>query len=148
MKINLYKKLSKKWDFRIMYPLFYSFWILWIVFGNFLPIFGEELRSLPEARIPLDEGKKLEPGELAEKREGWYVTAVPLLSSDPVRGQGGGIRASLFFNGKKTDLYYEYEAYRSKLTFQLFQTNEGVKNHFIQFDSPYIYFKYRVSMEE
>ncbi|MBE8364656.1 Omp85 family outer membrane protein [Leptospira borgpetersenii] len=124
-----------------MHRFFYSFWIgfgLWTVSGNFLPIFGEELRNLPEARIPLDEGKKLEPGELAEKKEGWYVTAVPLLSSDPVRGQGGGIRASLFFNGKKTDLYYEYEAYRSKLTFQLFQTNEGIKNHFIQFDSPYI----------
>lgn len=114
-------------------------WIgLWILIWSLFPIFGEGLRNLPEARIPLDEGKKLEPSELAEKKEGWYVTAIPLLSSDPVRGQGGGIRASLFFNGKKTDLYYEYEAYRSKLTLQLFQTNQGVKNHFIQFDSPYI----------
>lgn len=73
MKINLYKKLSKKGNFRIiMHRFFYSFWIgfgLWIVSGNFLPIFGEELRNLPEARIPLDEGKKLEPGELAEKKK-------------------------------------------------------------------------------
>ncbi|TGL98015.1 hypothetical protein EHQ76_13350 [Leptospira barantonii] len=110
--------------------------LIWI--GNFFPIWGEGLQNLPDARIPLDEGKRLEPGELAEKKEGWYMTAVPLLSSDPVRGQGGGIRASLFFNGKKTDLYYEYEPYRSKLTVQLFQTNQGVRNHFIQFDSPYI----------
>ncbi|EQA69501.1 Omp85 family outer membrane protein [Leptospira noguchii] len=121
-----------------MNRIFWNWIGLWILIWNLFPIFGEGLRNLPEARIPLDEGKKLEPGELAEKKEGWYVTAIPLLSSDPVRGQGGGIRASLFFNGKKTDLYYEYEAYRSKLTLQLFQTNQGVKNHFIQFDSPYI----------
>ncbi|EQA53282.1 hypothetical protein CH370_01840 [Leptospira kmetyi] len=122
-----------RYTFKIWIRIGLSIWI-----GNFFPIWGEGLQNLPDARIPLDEGKRLEPGELAEKKEGWYMTAVPLMSSDPVRGQGGGIRASLFFNGKKTDLYYEYEPYRSKLTVQLFQTNQGVKNHFIQFDSPYI----------
>ncbi|AYV57138.1 hypothetical protein EFP84_17570 [Leptospira kmetyi] len=122
-----------RYTFKIWIRIGLTIWI-----GNFFPIWGEGLQNLPDARIPLDEGKRLEPGELAEKKEGWYMTAVPLMSSDPVRGQGGGIRASLFFNGKKTDLYYEYEPYRSKLTVQLFQTNQGVKNHFIQFDSPYI----------
>lgn len=107
--------------------------------GNPFFIFGEGLQNVPSARIPLDESKRLDPGELAEKKEGLYVTALPLFSSDPVRGQGGGIRASFFFNGKKDDPYFEYEPYRSKLTVQLFQTNQGVKNHFIQFDSPYIF---------
>nr|PJZ92705.1 hypothetical protein CH379_11715 [Leptospira ellisii] len=110
-----------------------------ILVGNFFPLFSDPLPLVPEVRIPLDEGKRLDPGELAEKKEGWYVTAHPLFSSDPVRGQGGGIRASIFFNGTKKEPYFEYEPYRSKLTVQLFQTNQGVKNHFVQFDSPYIF---------
>ncbi|WP_243401752.1 DUF5982 domain-containing protein, partial [Leptospira ellisii] len=110
-----------------------------ILVGNFFPLFSDPLPLVPEVRIPLDEGKRLDPGELAEKKEGWYVTALPLFSSDPVRGQGGGIRASIFFNGTKKEPYFEYEPYRSKLTVQLFQTNQGVKNHFVQFDSPYIF---------
>ncbi|MCG6192934.1 outer membrane protein assembly factor [Leptospira sp. FAT2] len=120
-----------------------------LLFGNIFPIAAEGIQNLPQVRIPLDESKRLDPGELAEKREGWYVTAIPLLSSDPVRGQGGGIRASLFFNGNKSDPYYEYEPYRSKVTLQLFQTNEGVKNHFIQFDSPYLFntaFRFKSSL--
>ncbi|XDD51463.1 DUF5982 domain-containing protein [Leptospira sp. WS92.C1] len=124
-----------------MFCLFRILSSIWIscVFVSIFPVFGEGLQNLPSVRIPLDDGKRLDPGELSEKKEGWYTTVVPLLSSDPVRGQGGGIRASLFFNGTKKDPYYEYEAYRSKLTLQVFQTNQGVRNHFIQFDSPYIF---------
>lgn len=55
-----------------MHRFFYSFWIgfgLWTVSGNFLPIFGEELRNLPEARIPLDEGKNWNQANLLKKKK-------------------------------------------------------------------------------
>lgn len=103
-------------------------WIgLWILIWSLFPIFGEGLRNLPEARIPLDEGKKLEPGELAEKKEGWYVTAIPLLSSDPVRGQGGGIRASLFFNGKKQIYIMNMKRIEVNLLFNCFKLIRELK---------------------
>lgn len=52
-----------------MNRIFWNWIGLWILIWNLFPIFGEGFRNLPEARIPLDEGKKLEPGELAEKKK-------------------------------------------------------------------------------
>src|ERR1700744_5572941 len=59
--------------------------------------------------------KRLPDDELAEKKEGMYVTGVPDLSSDPINGFGAGVEGSLFFNGKKKDPFFEYTPYRAEL---------------------------------
>lgn len=90
-------------------------------------------------RIDLDEDKKLDADELSHKKEGFYFNGLPLFSSDSVRGQGLGLRSNLFFNGKKTDEYFEYQPYQFKVSSQLYQSNQGVRNYFISIDSPYIF---------
>ena len=55
--------------------------------------------------------KKLSEEDLKNKKEGFYVTAIPDISSDPINGFGFGAEASLFFNevekyGNKTDDTY------------------------------------------
>lgn len=100
-------------------------------------------------RIDLHEDKRLDEEELAHKKEGFYFNALPLFSSDPVRGQGGGLRTNLFFNGKKTDEYFEYQPYQYKVSSQLFQTNQGVRNYFISLDTPYLFetaFRFKSSL--
>ena len=47
--------------------------------------------------------KKLDEEELKNKKQGFYMTGVPYLSSDPLNGFGAGAEAQLFYNGKKTD---------------------------------------------
>ncbi|TGN10444.1 Omp85 family outer membrane protein [Leptospira ilyithenensis] len=113
------------------------------------PFFLHAEEEKKNKRIELHEDKKLDAEELAFKKEGFYFNALPLFSSDPVRGQGGGIRANLFFNGKKTDEYFEYQPYQYKISSQLFQTNEGVRNYFISLDTPYLFetaFRWKTSL--
>src|ERR1700739_1568328 len=59
--------------------------------------------------------KRLPDDELAEKKEGVYVTGVPDLSSDPINGFGAGVEGSLFFNGKKKDPFFAYTPYRAEI---------------------------------
>jgi hypothetical protein len=51
--------------------------------------------------------KRLPDDELAEKKEGVYVTGIPDLSSDPINGFGAGAEGSIFFNGKKSDPFFD-----------------------------------------
>jgi hypothetical protein len=68
--------------------------------------------------------KKLSDEDLANKKEGTYMTGVPDISSDPVNGFGLGVEGEIFFNGKKSDPFFEYTAYRSKLGITLFYTSK------------------------
>ena len=83
--------------------------------------------------------KRLPDDELAEKKEGIYVTGVPDLSSDPVNGFGAGAEGSLFFNGKKKDPFFEYTPYRAELNVALFITTRLQKEAKLGLDVPYIF---------
>jgi outer membrane protein assembly factor BamA len=83
--------------------------------------------------------KRLPDDELAQKKEGMYVTGVPDLSSDPVNGFGAGAEGSLFFNGKKKDPFFAYTPYRAQLNVALFITTRLQKEAKFTLDVPYIF---------
>ncbi|MCE9499781.1 MAG: outer membrane protein assembly factor [Leptospira sp.] len=118
--------------------------------GNATRIIAQ-VKEIPDTKLPffLHANKKLDPSELAEKKEGWYFTGLPLFTSDPVRGQGAGIRGSLYFNGKKSDPLYEYQPYVYRISTQVYKSSEGVQNHFVSFDTPFIFnspYRFKVSL--
>jgi len=92
--------------------------------------------------------KKLSDEDLAHKKEGTYVTAVPQLSSDPVNGFGYGAEGMLYFNGKKTDPFYAYTPYQTKLSLSVFNTTKSQNEIVLGLDMPYIFkSKWRLRIE-
>lgn len=83
--------------------------------------------------------KKLEPEDLAAKKEGLYFTGIPDISSDPVNGQGIGAEGSVFFNGKKSNPFFEYTPYRAEIRLAFFITNKLQKEIKLGFDIPYVF---------
>ncbi len=87
----------------------------------------------------LDESKRLDENELKNKREGWYTTVLPVVSADPVRGNGFGIRANLFNNGEKSSPLFEYQPYVYRIGAQAFKSSGMAESHGLFFDSPYLF---------
>ena len=94
------------------------------------------VRKLP---FVISKSKKLNAEDLANKKEGLYFTGVPDISSDPVDGQGIGAEGSIFFNGKKSDPFFEYTAYRAEINLAIFITNKAQKEIRLGFDIPYVF---------
>jgi outer membrane protein assembly factor BamA len=92
--------------------------------------------------------KKLSEEDLANKREGTYVTGVPEFSSDPLNGFGYGVEGSVYFNGKKSDPFFAYTPYRRKLDIVLFNTTRNQRELMVKLDIPYIFnSKWRLRVE-
>lgn len=83
--------------------------------------------------------KKLPADELAEKREGVYVTGIPDISYDPLNGLGYGGEAALFFNGKRSDPFFEFTPYRAQINIRAFNTTNSQRELIIGCDIPYIF---------
>ncbi len=83
--------------------------------------------------------KRLPDDELAEKKEGIYITGVPDLSSDPINGFGAGAEGSLFFNGKKKDPFFAYTPYRAEIDLAVFVTTKLQREVKLTWDIPYIF---------
>jgi len=83
--------------------------------------------------------KRLPEDELAEKREGTFITGVPDLSVDPVNGFGYGIEGSITFNGKRSNPFFAYTPYQSKLDVVLFNTTRNQRECVLVYDHPYIF---------
>ncbi|MBS1491063.1 MAG: BamA/TamA family outer membrane protein [Bacteroidetes bacterium] len=82
--------------------------------------------------------KKLSDEDLKDKKEGTYLTGEPEFSSDPVNGFGYGAEGSIFFNGKRSDPFFAYTAYRARLDFVLFNTTKNQREFGFTLDIPYI----------
>lgn len=83
------------------------------------------------------------------KKEGWYVTGLPLFNYDPNTGFGFGARGYLFFDGKREDELFAYEPYKHRLFVQAFASTQGLQYHVLDYDSPYFLgtaFRLRVEM--
>ncbi len=92
--------------------------------------------------------KQLCTEDLQNKKEGTYVTGVPDLSSDPVNGFGYGGEGSIFFNGKRSDPFFCYTAYRAKLDLALFNTTKNQRELMLRLDVPYVFnTKWRLRLE-
>jgi len=83
--------------------------------------------------------KKLSDEDLQNKKEGTYVVGVPDISSDPVNGFGYGAEGSIFFNGKRSDPFFEYTPYRAELAITAFNTTKQQRELTVKVDIPYIF---------
>ncbi|MBI1837451.1 MAG: BamA/TamA family outer membrane protein [Flavobacteriia bacterium] len=105
-------------------------------------IFSQENKtpkdSVQQLPFAIHDEKKLSDEDLAHKKEGTYVTGVPDLSSDPINGFGYGVEGSIYFNGKKSDPFFNYTAYRAKLDVVLFNTTKEQREIKVAIDIPYI----------
>lgn len=83
--------------------------------------------------------KRLPEEDLKNKKEGLYVTGIPDFSLDPVNGFGYGGEGSLFFNGKRTDPFFAYTAYRAEIDLTLFNTTRNQREATVTLDVPYLF---------
>lgn len=95
----------------------------------------------PSGVLPfqLDISKRLPAQELAEKKEGTFVTGLPRLELDPIRGAGVGGNIFVFWNQDKKDPFFEYTAYRHRLNAEFFAFQNGRFRYAINYDAPYIF---------
>lgn len=92
--------------------------------------------------------KKLSDEDLLHKKEGLYLTGVPDISSDPVNGFGYGGEGSIYFNGKRSDPFFNYTAYRAKIDVALFNTTKSQREVMLKLDIPYVFnTKWRLRVE-
>lgn len=93
---------------------------------------SEELvESLKRKRVLNDK-------DFEKKKEGGFVTGLPLVNSDPNTGFGYGARLYYFYNGEKQDPLFRRTPYRHQVYAQFFQTTFGYQYHELNWDSPYI----------
>lgn len=94
----------------------------------------KELKVLPEW---LGAFKKLDETELKNKREGWYVTGLPLFGNDAVSGTGLGALANFIYNGTKEDTSFEYTPYEHLISVGLYRTSKNAETYYVSWDAPY-----------
>jgi outer membrane protein assembly factor BamA len=90
-------------------------------------------------QLKISELKRLSAEDLANKKEGIYVTGIPDLSSDPINGFGAGAAGEIFFNGKRSDSTFAYTPYKACLNVGLFYTTNHQGEIFAGIDAPYIF---------
>lgn len=124
--------------------------ILFASFSIFVSntVVGQQKGDSTQLPFAIDAQKELPAEDLKDKKEGWYVTGIPDISSDPVNGFGYGGEGSVYFNGKRSDPFFKYTAYRTKIDFVLFNTTNHQREFFVKLDVPYIFnTKWRLRLE-
>ena len=115
------------------------------ILGYGVGVQAQDTLKLPFA---IAKEKKLPDEELASKKEGLYLTGVPDISQDPVNGFGYGGEATLYFNGKRSDPFFSYTAYRAAIGITLFNTTRNQREFMLSIDAPYIFnTKWRLRLE-
>ena len=76
--------------------------------------------------------------QVADKKEGTYVTGLPLVNYDADKGFGYGARVYLYDNGERDSQLFELTPYNHQLYMQFFQTTNGWSYHVLHYDAPYI----------
>jgi hypothetical protein len=80
--------------------------------------------------------KRLSDDDYARKKEGSYVTGLPLFSYDPDYGFGLGARAYYYYDGGRSDALFPYTPYLDRLYVQVFASTGGEQEHVIDYDAP------------
>ncbi len=75
---------------------------------------------------------------LSKKKEGYYVTGLPLVNYTSDDGFGYGVRAYLYNNGSKDDMYFDRAPYSMQLYAQYWATTNGIQYHELNLDMPYV----------
>jgi outer membrane protein assembly factor BamA len=91
----------------------------------------------PESPVPqgFDERRRLGPEELQNKREGGYVTGLPLVNYDTNTGVGFGARAYYYFDGERSDPRFAFTPYLYRVFLQAFATTGGYQFHWLDLDA-------------
>lgn len=76
--------------------------------------------------------------DLAKKREGYHVTALPLFSSDPLNGVGGGATGYLHYDGQRSDPFFAYTPYRARLGIKTEYTTGNAAAVGLKLDVPFV----------
>ena len=97
--------------------------------------------TIPAGELPfdLDPRKRMPDWEIEEKREGTFMTGLPRVEFDPIRGFGAGGNAFLFINKDKDDPFFEYTPYRHRVSTEFFIFENGHIRYALQYDAPYIF---------
>jgi len=110
--------------------------------------YGQNSDSLTDLPFKISHLKKLDSLELAEKKEGTFVTGIPDISIDPLNGFGYGIEGSIIFNGHRSNPFFEYTPYLTKIDVTAFNTSKQQRELIISIDKPYIFkTKWRIKGE-
>ena len=81
--------------------------------------------------------RRISDADFAKKKEGRFITFLPDISSDPVYGNGVGLRANLYWNGRRDDPRFRYTPYVAKLAFNAFVTDRDAQEFAASLDMPY-----------
>jgi len=81
--------------------------------------------------------KRMSDADLAKKREGFFITGIPDISSDPVTGFGFGIRTNFIWNGKKDNPLFAYTPYLMKLKANAAYYSSNAREMVLSLDMPY-----------
>lgn len=83
--------------------------------------------------------KPLIPGFiLKDKREGTYVTGIPVIGSDPESGVALGANIQWFDNGSKDSPFFYYAPYRKRLSATVDLSTGGHQEYILEYDQPYV----------
>lgn len=118
--------------------VFYLLVMLFLATGVSAQNLGERTTS-PELPFYIDPIKKLPDFELADKKEGAFITGLPRFEFDPIRGFGAGGNIFLFFNGEKDDPFFDYTPYRHRVSGEFFVFENGRIRYEFKYDAPYIF---------
>ncbi len=87
----------------------------------------------------LSKEKRLSEEDLKDKKEGFYVTGIPDISSDPINGIGVGAEGQFFLNGKKSDPFFEYTPFRAEMDLTAFYTSRKQGELSMVLEIPYVF---------
>jgi len=80
----------------------------------------------------------MDPPDVETKREGRFVTGLPLANFTSDTGAGYGARVYLFDNGARSDPRFSSAPYAARLCAQYFATTLGWQYHMLDADFPYL----------
>ncbi len=105
-----------------------------------LPLAAQQADTNPvQLPFAISAQKRMPASELEDKKEGTFITGVPRLQFDPVRGFGAGGNVNLFINKDKNDPFFEYTPYRHRLNAEFFIFENGRVRYAVNYDAPYIF---------
>ncbi len=113
--------------------------ILFLLLTSLSLVSFSQSDTLSDLPFKISHLKKLDSLELAEKKEGTFVTGIPDISIDPLNGFGYGVEGSIIFNGKRSNPFFEYTPYLTKIDVTLFNTSNQQREIVVSFDKPYIF---------
>ncbi|WP_448519686.1 Omp85 family outer membrane protein [Rhodoflexus sp.] len=114
---------------------------LWVLICS-TSAFAQEVDTVQKQQeLPfyIDPVKRMDELELADKKEGSFITGVPRFEFDPIRGFGIGGTVNFFANKTKADPFFPYTPYRHNLTAEFFIFQNGRIRYALNYDAPYIF---------